>query len=242
MSQVEDRSVTNQSTRMTDEFAPPPATRIGIRDPRSKQAQRLAYIRHHQLEFVNAWLQLWLTPLATLLSILVMGMALCLPITLWVLMGNIKDLTGFWDDGAQLTVYMTPAVTDQAGAALGARVAGLESVESIRVISKEEGLAQLETAMGVNRFGLESNPLPVAFRITPSSTDERIVSKLERKLQAWPEIDSVVWDRLWFKRLQSLLIFFDRVLLVFCTGLATLNSIGNLSSYRRDSGVTPLWR
>jgi len=222
MSQVEDRSVTNQSTRMTDEFAPPPATRIGIRDPRSKQAQRLAYIRHHQLEFVNAWLQLWLTPLATLLSILVMGMALCLPITLWVLMGNIKDLTGFWDDGAQLTVYMTPAVTDQAGAALGARVAGLESVESIRVISKEEGLAQLETAMGVNRFGLESNPLPVAFRITPSSTDERIVSKLERKLQAWPEIDSVVWDRLWFKRLQSLLIFFDRVLLVFCTGLATL--------------------
>ena len=196
--------------------------RVGIRDPRSPEEKRKAYFRHHRLEFVNAWLQLWLTPVATLLSILVMGMALCLPITLWVLMDNVKSVAGFWDDGAQVTVYLKPTITDAQGAQVAQSLQSNPNVAGLRLISKEEGLQQLQEAMGVNRLGLEANPLPVAIRVELASLDEQTLLQLQSQLSGWPEVDEVVWDQMWFQRLQSAVSFFDRMLLVFLAGLATL--------------------
>jgi len=214
--------VLKSSTKPTSATASLSKARFGIADPRSAQEKRNAYFRHHRLEFVNAWLQLWLTPFATLLSILVMGMALCLPITLWVLMGNANNVAGFWDDGAQVTVYLQPALSDAQAEPIANRVKNLETVAALRVISKAEGLAQLKQAMGVNRLGIEGNPLPVAFRIEPSTLSENSVSQLQTQLQTLPEIDEVVWDQIWFQRLESALDFFDRLFFVFIAGLATL--------------------
>lgn len=196
--------------------------RLGLNDTRTSEEKRSAYFRHHRLEFVNSWLQLWLTPLATLLSILVMGMALCLPITLWVLMGNMKNVAGFWDDGAQITVYLKPAISNAQGAQIANRMQSIDHIASQRVITKEEGLEQLKQAMGVNRLGIEGNPLPVAIRIEPASLDQQSVSELQASLSSWSEVDEVIWDQLWFQRLESAVAFSDRLLFVFLCGLATL--------------------
>jgi len=137
-------------------------------------------------------------------------------------MGNANNVAGFWDDGAQVTVYLQPALSDAQAEPIANRVKNLETVAALRVISKAEGLAQLKQAMGVNRLGIEGNPLPVAFRIEPSTLSENSVSQLQTQLQTLPEIDEVVWDQIWFQRLESALDFFDRLFFVFIAGLATL--------------------
>lgn len=215
-------SAKNSSTVDSGGAAQRPVRRIGLGDPRSPEERRSAYFRHHRLEFVNSWLQLWLTPVATFLSICVMGMALCLPITLWVLIGNVKNVAGFWDDGAQVTVYLKPSVTDMQSQVLARQVQDLPEVASMTLISKEQGLQQLQEAMGVNRLGIEGNPLPVAIRIEPTGLEDQTVAKLQQQLSAWPEVDDVVWDQTWFQRLTAAVDFFDRILFVFLFGLATL--------------------
>lgn len=212
----------NQPASPSPQRTQPPSRKLGLRDPRTSQEKRSAYFRHHRLEFVNSWLQLWLTPLATLLSILVMGMALCLPVTLWVLMGNMKNVAGFWDDGAQITVYLKPTISNEQGAQIADRMLSIDNIAQKRVITKEEGLQQLKRAMGVNRLGLEVNPLPVAIRLEPQSLEQALVEELQSSLASWPEVDEVIWDQVWFQRLESAMAFSDRLLFVFLCGLATL--------------------
>jgi len=197
---------------------------LGIRDHRSNKEQRQAYFRHHRLEFVNAWLQLWLTPMATLLSILVMGMAIALPVTLWTLLDNVKMVTGFWDQGTHLVVYFKPDVSNDKAQMIANSIKGNPAISESQFVSKDQGLKELENQLGnvVSLAGMQGNPLPAALKITPVDISQANVQAIKQNFSQYAEVDEIVWDDLWFQRVEAAINFFDRMLFVFLFGLATL--------------------
>ena len=197
---------------------------LGIRDHRTPKEQRQAYFRHHKLEFVNAWLQLWLTPLSTFLSIFVMGMAIALPITLWTLLDNVKMVTGYWDQGNEITVYFHPRISDERAKILIEGIGPNDLITNMQFISKAEGLSQIETQLGrlTALGGLDENPIPAALKVTPSALDEQTLFDIQSIFRQYNEVDEVIYDQVWFERIESSLAFFDRLLFVFLFGLATL--------------------
>jgi cell division transport system permease protein len=190
------------------------------------------WTRHLQALF-GALGRLVRTPLATLLTLVVIGVALALPAGLAVLVGNLRAATGDLSGAVDFSVHFklgTPLERVQQVAASARQRAGIESVT---VTTAEEALEEFKQASG---FGdalaaLKDNPLPHHLTVRPArgSNGPAEVESLRRYFEAFPEVEIVQLDLEWIRRLHSLLELLQRSLWVVIAvlGLGVLAVIGN---------------
>ena len=188
--------------------------------------------RHLQALF-GALGRLTRAPLATTLTLIVIGVALALPAGLALVLGNLRAATGDFSNAVDFSVHFklgTPIERVQQ-LAKGARMRA--GVASVTVTTAEQALEEFKQASG---FGdaltaLEDNPLPhhLVVRPTKDASGPADVESLRRYFAAFPEVDIVQLDLDWVRRLHALLDVLRRVLWVVVTvlGLGVLAVIGN---------------
>jgi cell division transport system permease protein len=188
--------------------------------------------RHLQALF-GALGRLARTPLATLLTLIVIGVALALPAGVAVIVGNLRAATGDLSNAVDFSVHFklgTPIERVQQVAANARQRAG---VESITVTTADQALEEFKQASG---FGdalaaLKDNPLPHHLTVRPSanSSGPADVESLRRYFEAFPEVEIVQLDLDWVRRLHSLLALLQRFLVVIVAvlGLGVLAVVGN---------------
>jgi cell division transport system permease protein len=188
--------------------------------------------RHLQALF-GALGRLVRTPLATLLTLIVIGVALALPTGLAILVGNLRNATGDLSSAVDFSVHFklgTPIERVQQVASSARQRPG---VESVTVTTAEQALEEFKLASG---FGdalaaLKENPLPHHLTVRParSSSGPAEVESLRRYFEAFPEVEIVQLDLEWIRRLHSLLELLQRSLWVIIAvlGLGVLAVIGN---------------
>jgi cell division transport system permease protein len=172
-------------------------------------------------------------PLATLLTLTVIAVALALPAALALVVNNLRVATGDLGNAVDFTVHFklgTPLERVQQ-IAKGARER--PDVESVVVKTATEALEEFKQASG---FGdalaaLEDNPLPHHLVVRPSknASGPTEVESLRRYFAAFPEVEIVQLDLDWVRRLHALLDLLRRVLWVVISvlGLGVLAVIGN---------------
>jgi cell division transport system permease protein len=172
-------------------------------------------------------------PLATLLTLIVIGVALALPTGLALLVDNLRTATGDFGNAVDFSVHFkldTPLERVQQ-IAKGARARA--GIESVSVKTAEQALEEFRQASG---FGdalgaLESNPLPHHLVVRPAkdASGPAEVESLRRYFAAFPEVDIVQLDLDWVRRLHSLLDLLRRALWVAIAilGVGVLAVIGN---------------
>ena len=64
------------------------------------------YLDHHRAIAKDSWQRLLKTPMASLMTIMVIAIALTLPASLFVLMQNVKAVSGEWGGQAQLSLFL----------------------------------------------------------------------------------------------------------------------------------------
>ena len=206
--------------------------------------------RHLQALF-GALGRLARAPLATLLTLTVIGVALALPAGLALLVANLRGATGDLANAVDFTVHfkVDTAIERVQQVAKGARER--PDVESVTVTSADDALEEFKRASG---FGdalaaLEDNPLPHHLTVRPSrgSSGPTEVESLRRYFGAFPEVDIVQLDLDWVRRLHSLLDLLRRSLWVVMSvlGLGVLAVIGNtirleIQQRRQEIEVTKL--
>jgi cell division transport system permease protein len=173
------------------------------------------------------------TPLATMLTLIVIGVALALPAGLALVVDNLRSATGDLGNAVDFTVHFkqgTPIERVQQIAASARERAG---IESITVRTAAQALEEFKQASG---FGdaltaLEDNPLPhhIVVRPAKSASGPAEVESMRRYFAAFPEVDIVQLDLDWVRRLHSLLDVLKRMLWVVMAvlGLGVLAVIGN---------------
>jgi cell division transport system permease protein len=173
------------------------------------------------------------TPLATLLTLTVIGVALALPTGLAVLVGNLRAATGDLSSAVDFSVHFklgTPLERVQQVATSARQRSG---IESITVTTADQALEEFKQASG---FGdalaaLKDNPLPHHLTVRPArnSSGPAEVESLRRYFEAFPEVEIVQLDLEWIRRLHSLLALLQRSLWVVIAvlGLGVLAVIGN---------------
>ena len=172
-------------------------------------------------------------PLATMLTLIVIGVALALPAGLALLVNNLRTATGDFSNAVDFTVHFklgTPIDRVQQIAAGARERAGIETVT---VKTADEALEEFKQASG---FGdalsaLEDNPLPHHLIVRPAkdASGPAEVESLRRYFAAFPEVEIVQLDLDWVRRLHSLLDVLKRALWVVISvlGLGVLAVIGN---------------
>lgn len=205
------------------------------------------WLHHHGHSVVFSLGRAWRKPWATLLTIMVMAVALALPLGLSIALDNVKLFAGSVQQSRDINLFLKTSV-DAAGATqLAETLRGRADVGAVTVRSPEEGLAELRDSAGLGEAidALHDNPLPSLLIITPANgTDD---GRLAQSLQGLPQTDLVQHDALWRKRLDAWLGFGSRLVQVLSAllGLGAVLVVGNtvrldIQSRREEIGVLQL--
>lgn len=169
--------------------------------------------------------------LATLLMFVVMGVTLCLPGTLYVIVDNLNRLAVNLQGDPQISLFLKLDIDSQTTDALADKLAAHPQIQSHHFADKDsawEQLRQLPESATV-AANLTANPLPDAYFITPKTMAPDELETLQAELQQWEGVELAQLDTSWIKRLHALLQLGEKgiLVLVVLLGFALIVIIGN---------------
>lgn len=167
--------------------------------------------------------RLFATPVASLLNIAIMGIALSLPVGVYVLLQNVQGLAAGAAGTPQISVFLSLDAGKDETAAIGKRLAQLDGIARVEFVPRAQALEQLKRSTGLADVigGLSQNPLPDAYIVYPQSSDVKSLEALRDELQKWPKLDYVQLDSAWARKLEALLDF-GRLAVLILAGLLSL--------------------
>jgi cell division transport system permease protein len=191
------------------------------------------YVSHHKEVAKSSWSSLLKTPISSLLTCMVIGIALVLPALLTTLLDNIESLGEDWDGTAEITLLLKKGVPLIDGESLANTILKKQSVIESRFIDNDKALVSFKERF---KFAdavdyLDENPLPHIIIVRPSEALASIehIEQLKTSLSTYPEVDSAILDVVWVKRLQSITNMLQRAvsLISIMLGLVVVLVLGN---------------
>ena len=220
--------------------------------PAGPRRMRAWLTRHLQTFFYTLGL-LSRTPVASLLTAAVIGMALALPAGLYLLLANVEEATRDWDGSSEISLFLRLDAGDADAAALAGRLAEWPEVARTRVITRAQALEEFRALSGfadvMDAFA-EDNPLPAVVVLAPAVDvgDATVMERLLARVEALPEVDFAQFDLAWLKRLYGILAIVERGVLVVAVLLAgaVLLVVGNtlrlgIENRRREIEIAKLF-
>jgi len=187
-----------------------------------------AYFAHHSTSAIDSLMRLLDTPFQSLMTWLVIAIAVAIPAALYIGFANLQQLGENWEGSSQVSVFLRPETIDAKAEEMRAKLASRADIAKVVYVSPAQGLAEFKAQSGLGEVvdSLEKNPLPGTLLVTPrlqNDTDAAITS-LEQSLIADPAVADVRLDMQWVKRLQQLMMLGKKM--VF--GLGGLLALGVL--------------
>ncbi len=169
------------------------------------------------------------------MTVLVLGIAMFLPLGLYITLENLDDMNLRQDEWSAVTVFFKPGVTQDEVGRLAEELEKRMQPEIVRIISPEEGMADFREASG---FGdslemLEENPLPWVMQVSPKpgSTEqvEHGVEELTAYLQSVDSVEVTQFDYKWLQRLGRMMELGEAAvsILIFLFGVAVVTVVAN---------------
>ncbi len=190
-----------------------------------------AYFTQHVHALTDGFQKLSRAPLASLMTILVITIALLLPAGLLVMLNNVKTLTGSWQQTPAISVYLYPNISTAQATDLMHSLQARDDIKKINYISPAQGLKSFEEQTGFQEVlkVLDSNPLPGVLDITPAVHDPLPLSQLQDYLQQLPQVENAQLDMQWVNRLYGIVDLASRIVYTIMILLAAgvLLIIGN---------------
>lgn len=168
-----------------------------------------AWLARHLQTLVGTLGRLSQQPMASLLTILVMGIALALPACLNVLVRNAQAVSGAWDGALDVSVYLKTSVNADTAERLMDTLKRRSDIKSVKLIKAEEALKEFREHSGFGEAlqALSDNPLPNTLVITPveSVASPAALNALSEDLRKLSEVDVVQLDTGWVQRYLAML-------------------------------------
>lgn len=172
-------------------------------------------------------------PFATLMTVIVIAIALALPALFWVFTDNISQLTSGWKRNGHISLYLQPGLTESETQQALAHVQATKGVGLATLKSAQAGLAELTTQEGMQDIMhyLPENPLPAVIEVTPTLDIDSSANLdlLARQLGAVSKVEQTKVDMEWVGRLHTLLGFASKLsnAMLALLALAVILIIGN---------------
>lgn len=195
-------------------------------------ARLQAWGADHARAAVGALGRLARTRLASGMTAGVLGIALALPAAFLLLLDNLEQHAGDWDDGAQISLFLQMDTSESAHQELADDLAGRHSIERTEVVTPDDALTEFRDLSGMDAAleMLDDNPLPPVIVIHPRrGTDAASLEALTSELGDHDSVDRARLDLEWVQRLQAIMELLRRAAWVIAglLGLAVIMVVGN---------------
>lgn len=165
------------------------------------------FLRHVQVMLFSLG-QLWRQPVASLMTVTVIGIALALPAGLFVLQQNMTTVSEQWDDSNQITLFLNTDISQIEGKQLSLDLKKWPNIGQVQFQSAEQSLAEFRQLSGLGDLldSLPKNPLPAVIIVYPAEdiVSPDAIGSLLARLEAMPQVDQAQLDMEWLQRLRSI--------------------------------------
>jgi cell division transport system permease protein len=173
-----------------------------------------SWLVNHQGVAKTSLNRLLAEPLASLMTWLVIAIALALPAALYVSLQNIEAVTGQWQGNARISLYLQNSTSNDEGYALAKTLEKRPEIQGVEVITQEQALQEFIALSGYGDIvnSLDSNPLPVVLLVQPSlESNTETIKSLLSELQQQPQVAQAQLDLAWLERLHQLMRLGERI-------------------------------
>jgi len=209
------------------------------------------WLERHVQTIVGSLGRLWRQPLATLLTVLVIGIALALPACLHVLVQNVRAASGGWNNALDVSVYLKQGTSLDDARKVADRVRQRRDVADVTLIPADKAFEEFSRSSGFGEAlgALKDNPLPHALIVRPAEDfrDPVMVATMTEEIGKLEAVDIVQLDTEWVSRFNAMLDVVRRVVFLAAGlfALGVLVIVGNtirldIENRREEIEVTKL--
>ena len=181
-------------------------------------------------------------PLASILNICVIGIALALPAGFYLGLNNLQTFSRQLSSDPQVSIFMTTDASAAEVTTVEQRLKSNSNFSRVEFISRDQAFARLKRSAGLADVlaSLGRNPLPDAFVVTARGNDPAILEALHDEARKWPQVEHVQLDAEWARRLDAalnigrMLVTLLAALLAVALVAVTFNTIRLQILTRRD--------
>lgn len=181
-------------------------------------------------------------PFATLLNVVVIGIAMSLPAGFYVGLNNLQAFSRQLSSDPQVSVFMAMDASQADVAEVERRLKSQEDVGRFEYVPRDRALERMKRSAGLADVlgDLGRNPLPDAFVVTARNNNPATLEALRDEAVRWPKVEHVQLDAEWARRLDAalgvarLLVSLLGVLLGLALVAVTFNTIRLQILTRRD--------
>lgn len=179
-------------------------------------------LRLHAQALADAVRRLAAQPFSSLVSILVLGAAIALPVVALVILESAAATGAGFDTEPHVSVYLALDATADDAKRVEQALRSQPEVSAVKFVPRAEALAELQASTHLAEVlaALDHNPLPDAFTVRMRTSEP---TRLEAAKAAWarlPKVDQVVADFEWSERLTRFARFGERVVIAIAVLLA----------------------
>jgi cell division transport system permease protein len=203
-----------------------------------------AYLLNHAHGLFSSLGRLSRTPFTSVMTILVLAVAISLAGCFYIIVANIQQLTGNLQASNQMSLFLKEHVTESAAQKLSEQLKQNANIESIKFINKTQAMNEFKANSGFGEAlnALESNPLPHVIQVLPKHVldNREALDQLMAEFKQIPQVELVQVDMQWVERLQAIMLIASRgvmvvsVLLGFAVTFITGNTIRLELQNRQD--------
>jgi cell division transport system permease protein len=145
--------------------------------------------------------------MASLLSVLVIAIALSLPVGLYIGLSQLQSFSRQLSSDPQVSIFLALDADSRDAAAIGQKLRSDPDVGDYRFIARAQALSDLKRSTGMSDVldNLEHNPLPDAFVITARGNRPQTLERLRDEAKGWPKVAHVQLDSEWARKLDAAL-------------------------------------
>lgn len=200
----------------------------------TKTGDRLnSYWAHHRVTALESLQRLFSTPLQSLLTWLVIAIAIALPAVFYVGLQNVQAAGSGWQASGQISVFIHKRARTQAIESLQKSLRNRAEIASVSYVSPEQALQEfsLNSGFGNALDSLDDNPLPPVLLVEAAeqvNSPDRLQA-LAQTIAKGAIVEDVLVDMQWLERLHQLLNLGQRAVLALALFLAlgVLLAVGN---------------
>ena len=190
---------------------------MGRKQKQSPLTQLTRWCQLHVRNCLDTVQDLAANPIATALTVAVIGIALALPGSLNIMIENGRNLAGSWESARDFSVYLVPGSELKQAEAVADLLEKRDIIAGVSLISADSALADFRESSGLGEVldTLGSNPLPHTLVVRPTEeANAGDLATLANSLAERPEVDIVKIDTQWVERLNAILDFLNRVVVM----------------------------
>ncbi len=168
-----------------------------------------AHFQEHWRALKSTSLSLLHTPVTTLMSLVAMGICLALPLSLYLFIINVQQLSHGWNEHSSMTLYVDGKSSLQQVNNILLTVKKYPAVKKATFISPETALKEFEKISHMQEVLvlLNDNPLPgaISIELCPKKASHQDLENMKRHFAKLPKVMSVSFDYNWVEKLHALI-------------------------------------